>query len=78
MGGHAARPEALDAAAFARELDLRWRRTSFSDITAGAYEARVASEPEEVLLSDEPAAAAPLGDAAAADDEAALRGHPPC
>ena len=51
----------LDAAAFGRELDLRWRRTSFSDITAGAYEARVASEPEEVLLSDEPDAAAPGG-----------------
>ncbi|HKG66258.1 MAG TPA: UvrD-helicase domain-containing protein [Solirubrobacteraceae bacterium] len=55
---------ALDAAAFARELDLRWRRTSFSDITAGAYEARVASEPEEVLLSDEPDAAGPPGAAA--------------
>ena len=60
--------EALDAAAFARELDLRWRRTSFSDITAGAYEARVASEPEEVLLSDEPDVAAPV--AAPGGDEA--------
>ena len=37
----------LDAARFDRELDWRWRRTSYSDITAGAYEARVASEPEE-------------------------------
>src|SRR4051794_16935521 len=55
----------LEAAEFARELDLRWRRTSFSDITAGAYEARVASEPEEVLLSDEPDAAVPLGGAEA-------------
>ena len=69
--------EALDAAAFARELDLDWRRTSFSDITAGAYEARVASEPEEVLLSDEPDAAAPPGvPAEAPDAEAALREHP--
>ena len=58
--GVARAPGALDAAAFARELDWRWRRTSFSDITAGAYEARVASEPEEVLLSDEPDAAAPV------------------
>jgi len=55
------RPEAaLDAARFARELDLRWRRTSFSDITAGAYEARVASEPEEALIADEPDVPAPL------------------
>ena len=59
-----AAPGELDAAAFARELDWRWRRTSFSDITAGAYEARVASEPEEVLLSDEPDVAAPVPAAA--------------
>ena len=65
----------LDAAAFARELDWRWRRTSFSDITAGAYEARVASEPEEVLLADEPDVAAPLP-AAAPDGEDALRELP--
>ena len=32
----------------------RWRRTSYSDITAGAHEARVASEPEEPALDDEP------------------------
>jgi len=51
-----AEPAALEAAEFARELDLGWRRTSFSDITAGAYEARVGSEPEEVLIEDEPAA----------------------
>ena len=68
-------PGALDAAAFARELDWRWRRTSFSDITAGAYEARVASEPEEVLLSDEPDVAAPVP-AAAPDGEEALRERP--
>ena len=47
--GVARAPAELDAAAFDRELDWRWRRTSFSDITAGAYEARVASEPEEAL-----------------------------
>ena len=29
------------AARFDRRLDLRWRRTSYSDITAGAHEARV-------------------------------------
>ena len=33
-------PAELAAARFDRELDPRWRRTSFSDITAGAHEAR--------------------------------------
>ena len=37
----------LSASSFDRDLDWWWRRTSFSDITAGTYEARVASEPEE-------------------------------
>ena len=41
-------------ATFARELDRRWRRTSYSDITAASHEARVASEPEERVLDDEP------------------------
>jgi exodeoxyribonuclease V beta subunit len=61
-------PAALDAARFDRRLDRRWRRTSFSDITSGAHEARVASEPEEPVLSDEPETpvrpAAPTGDEA--------------
>lgn len=56
----------LTAARFDRRLDRRWRRTSFSDITSGAHDARVASEPEEPMLSDEPEApvrpAAPGGD----------------
>jgi exodeoxyribonuclease V beta subunit len=45
----------LEAASFTRELDRRWRRTSYSDITAASHEARVASEPEERVLDDEPA-----------------------
>ena len=45
----------LSAAVFDRMLDWRWRRTSYSDITAGTYEARVASEPEEAGVMDEPA-----------------------
>ena len=65
-------PAALGAAEFARELDLRWRRTSFSDITAGAYEARVGSEPEEVLIEDEPDV--PVAPAPPGDEE--LRGAP--
>jgi exodeoxyribonuclease V beta subunit len=58
----------LTAARFDRGLDPSWRRTSFSDITAGAYESRVASEPEEAVVADEPEAAvvavAPEGDEA--------------
>ena len=72
--GVAAPAADLEAAAFGRELDLRWRRTSFSDITAGAYEARVASEPEEALLSDEPDAAAPVAPLPGGED--ALRDVP--
>ncbi len=44
----------LAAGRFARTLDARWRRTSFSALTAGAYEARVASEPEDAVEADEP------------------------
>ncbi len=50
----------LAAAAFDRTLDARWRRTSYSDITADAYDARVASEPEDDdTVRDEPGAAPP-------------------
>ena len=44
----------LAAAEFSRDLDMQWRRTSFSAMTAGTHEARVASEPEETVVSDEP------------------------
>jgi exodeoxyribonuclease V beta subunit len=44
----------LSVSRFDRELDQRWRRTSFTDITAAAYEARVGSEPEQPLINDEP------------------------
>jgi len=58
----------LSAASFDRTLDWWWRRTSYSDITAGTYEARVATEPEEPVVEDEPprpaAAAADLADGA--------------
>jgi exodeoxyribonuclease V beta subunit len=47
-------PAALDVAAFARDLDLRWRRTSYTDITAASHEDWVTSEPEQPLLADEP------------------------
>jgi exodeoxyribonuclease V beta subunit len=44
----------LSAAAFDRDLDRHWRRTSFTDMTAAAHEVRVGSEPEETVLDDEP------------------------
>ena len=53
-GGAPAEAAELSAADFDRSLDWRWRRTSYSDITAGTYEARVASEPEETTVTDEP------------------------
>jgi exodeoxyribonuclease V beta subunit len=49
-----AEPRRLGHAEFKRRLDLSWRRTSYTDITAGAYEAAVSSEPDETLVSDEP------------------------
>jgi exodeoxyribonuclease V beta subunit len=55
-----AKVESLGASEFNRGLDLRWRRTSYTDITAAGYDAWVGSEPEEPLISDEPAAQTPL------------------
>ncbi len=74
-GSHRSGPRtgvALGVAHFGRTLDGAWRRTSFSDLTAGTYEARVASEPEEAALTDEPdgpaIGAAAGGPGAAVDD----------
>jgi len=63
-------PAQLAAAPFERTLDQRWRRTSYTDITAGSYDAVVASEAEEPVVDDEPvvAVAAP----AISDDAAAV------
>ncbi len=55
-----AAPTNLLAARFDRRLDLRWRRTSYSDITAAAHEEIVSSEPEESILIDEPEAPTPV------------------
>ncbi len=46
-------PPALAAAVWERALDWDWRRTSYSDITAAAHDARVASEPEEAEPGDD-------------------------
>jgi exodeoxyribonuclease V beta subunit len=52
-------PDALVAARLDRQLDRSWRRTSYSDIAAGAHDARVASEPEERVVADEEPVAGP-------------------
>jgi exodeoxyribonuclease V beta subunit len=44
----------LVVSAFKRSLDLSWRRTSYSDITAASHDEWVTSEPEQPLLADEP------------------------
>jgi exodeoxyribonuclease V beta subunit len=53
-------PIELRAARFDRRLDLWWRRTSYTDITAEAHDPLVASEPERPGLSDEPEVATPI------------------
>jgi exodeoxyribonuclease V beta subunit len=50
----------LGAARLHRRLDLWWRRTSYSDITAEAHDPLVSSEPERPVLSDEPEAPTPV------------------
>ena len=50
----------LAAARFDRELDLRWRRTSYSDITSAVHDPLVGSEPEAPSLPDEPEAPTPV------------------
>ena len=48
-------PGALAARVFTRELDLRWRRTSYSGLTAEVHEQPPAgSEPEDTGIQDEP------------------------
>ncbi len=45
----------LEAARLGRRLDLSWRRTSYSGITAPYHEGMIiGSEPEDPLLTDEP------------------------
>jgi exodeoxyribonuclease V beta subunit len=64
---------ALSSSSFDRDLDWWWRRTSFSDITAGTYEAHVASEPEEPVVDDE---ATPPAPPVPPDGDDALRAVP--
>jgi exodeoxyribonuclease V beta subunit len=44
----------LELAAWARGVDLSWRRLSYSALTAGEHESRLVSEPEATGIADEP------------------------
>ncbi len=57
--GDALPARSLAAARFDRQLDIGWRRTSYTDITAGAHELFIASEPETEVVVDEPPGAVP-------------------
>ncbi len=66
----------LRAGVFLRELDPRWRRTSYSAITSGDHEPRVASEPELTVISDEApptSGRAPVSDVVIGPEDAGLR-----
>ncbi|MGQ0520549.1 MAG: UvrD-helicase domain-containing protein [Actinomycetota bacterium] len=69
-------PAELGVRRFGRTLDATWRRTSYTAITAGGHEARVASEPEDPGVADEPAGAGPAPAADAGPDEGGLRAVP--
>jgi len=77
----ASRPSAdLAVGLFDRTLDARWRRTSYSAITSGVHEARVGSESEQPVVSDEepadPSRAADVTESDDDSDEAGLRSVP--
>jgi exodeoxyribonuclease V beta subunit len=63
----------LSTTTFSRRLDLRWRRTSYTDITSASHEAWVGSEPEQPLLADEPAGLTPVSPGAGEDVDPALQ-----
>jgi exodeoxyribonuclease V beta subunit len=72
-----AEPVELSASRFDRTLDPRWRRTSYTAITSGAHEARVASEAEETAVADEALPTSRRSAPAGADpDEVRLRATP--
>jgi exodeoxyribonuclease V beta subunit len=68
-GGEPRRAVELDAAAFERSLDARWRRVSYSGIVAGAREQRVATEPDLEVVDDEPLPTTATADVAPSGDE---------
>jgi exodeoxyribonuclease V beta subunit len=64
-------PVSLSASSFDRSLDPRWRRTSYSALTLGAHEAKVATEAEEPVVSDEVMASGDGADRPRAGDDGA-------
>ncbi len=65
LGGQRAQESDLEVRRFGRSLDTQWRRASYSGITSGEHEPRVASEPEAAGLADEPlVSAGPVAGAA--------------
>jgi exodeoxyribonuclease V beta subunit len=75
----------LEAARFDRDLDLSWRRASYSGVTASAHDQQIGSEPDDPGVTDEPAPAdssrvaiadRPVGDGSGAADESRLRAVP--
>ncbi len=66
----------LSVARFDRRLDWEWRRTSYSGITAGVHDARVASEPEESVKDDEAFVDTPPTGGRDDEDATALRAVP--
>lgn len=65
----------LSTARFDREIDRRWRRTSYSGITGATHDPVVTSEPEARLRDDEAPDRLPAA-TKASDEEAALRNVP--
>ncbi|MDP8969659.1 MAG: UvrD-helicase domain-containing protein, partial [Actinomycetota bacterium] len=66
----------LQAHRFDRDLDSHWRRTSYTGVTSGAHEPRVASEPEAGSVTDEAIPPALVAPEAPEEAEAALRAVP--
>lgn len=66
----------LDVAVLGRDVDLGWRRTSYSGLTAHAHHAGVGDEPERPGIQDEPDADLGTAPVPAGDPDTALRAVP--
>jgi exodeoxyribonuclease V beta subunit len=74
--GEARAAAKLEPGRFARRLDPRWGRTSYTGIVAGTHDARVASEPEEPLVVDEAPTTSPAPGPGEGPQADALRSVP--
>ncbi len=75
--GSAHATRALAVARFGRELDRSWRRTSYSDLTAGAYEARRVAVAAAAGGDDGGAGTAPQARVASEPEAPELTDEPP-